>query len=387
MTKKRQTSIEIKTLCGDLKIPAVYGYDRATGQYINPLRKWLGLDDSKTCSPELIERMCYIATQTLSYQACENTMRHWGVEVCDTTIHKVVQREGKKIEQRQQIATERALEPSTRQEQVGKAKADLEQKEFSLLIMMDGWMIRERGQEWALKPADLPGKRSEWREMKTGIVLRLEDRAQTQSGRSMLIHKDCVSWRGDPATFGKRLWALALSKGLYQAKHVIVVADGALWIWNLVQERFQEAIEELDFYHASQHLWQAARALYCEEAQAKAWVEPLLSKLRHGSGAQLSATVQDTLKTMDDRSDAQRAVIETEIAYFEKNRSRMEYGKVAELGAPIGSGAMESTCSQLQDRFKRVGQFWTQSGAHHLMLIEALRKNEEWDTYWSRKVA
>ena len=40
----------------------------------------------------------------------------------------------------------------------------------------------------------------------------------------------------------------------------------------------------------------------------------------------------------------------------------MDYDRNAALGVPIGSGAMESQCSQNQNRFKRRGQFWSDEG-------------------------
>jgi hypothetical protein len=40
-----------------------------------------------------------------------------------------------------------------------------------------------------------------------------------------------------------------------------MVADGVAWIWNLAQDRWAGATEVLDFYHASQHLWELGRAV------------------------------------------------------------------------------------------------------------------------------
>ncbi len=41
---------------------------------------------------------------------------------------------------------------------------------------------------------------------------------------------------------------------LARAKEVFVVADGALWIWNLIEDRFSQATKTLDFYHGNEHL-------------------------------------------------------------------------------------------------------------------------------------
>ena len=389
LVKQKKTIIEIKTLSGDLAIPAVYGMDPQTKQWINPLRIALGLDGTKkkTCSPELVERVCFTATQSLSYQACELISERWGVPITDSTIQRHVCEQGAMIQERRDRKVQEALDPATRHQVVKQAAEECRDEEFSLLIMLDGWMIRERGQDWGLKPPEALGGRVDWREMKTGIVFRLEDLAKTQSGRGVVLRKYYEAYRGDPETFGQRLWALALRKGLYQAKRVYVVADGAIWIWNLVEQRFDTAITQLDFYHASEHLWAVAHALHDDDQEAKAWAEPLVSQLRHGQHQRVVAVLGDTLTALDALSKENRETAETNVAYFEKNKERLNYAENSAHGCPAGSGAIESTCSQLQDRFKRTGQFWTQPGAAHLMTIEIIRRNDEWDDYWGEMVA
>ncbi len=49
------------------------------------------------------------------------------------------------------------------------------------------------------------------------------------------------AWRGDPYEFGRRLYAEALRQGLNQAQKIYVVADGGVWIWNLVADRVETA--------------------------------------------------------------------------------------------------------------------------------------------------
>ncbi len=53
----------------------------------------------------------------------------------------------------------------------------------------------------------------------------------------------------------RRLQWEAQRSGLGRARDVLAVADGAPWIWNKVGDRWPQAHQLLDFYHASQHLW------------------------------------------------------------------------------------------------------------------------------------
>jgi hypothetical protein len=73
-----------------------------------------------------------------------------------------------------------------------------------------------------------------------------------------------------------------------------------------------------------------------------------------------------------------RARLEREIAYFENNRGRLDYADGKQRGEPLGSGAMESTCRQYQCRFKRPGQFWTQTGDEALICLETFWRNGRW---------
>jgi len=59
----------------------------------------------------------------------------------------------------------------------------------------------------------------------------------------------------------------------------------------------------------------------------------------------------------------------------------IHYAARAAEGGPVGSGAMESLCGQLQGRFKRGGQFWTEPG-RRLMALEVARRNHGWDQVW-----
>lgn len=301
----------------------------------------------------------------------------------DATIHRHVGQAGERAEALSRERVECALSPETRGEVVAQAKADAPDGEFSLVLMMDGWMIRERGAEWGLKPPQTKADRAAWHEVKSAIVFRADQRARTQSGRPLLLEKFYVALRGEPEELGRRLYAEALRRGLNQARRVYVVADGGVWIWRIVADRFGEATGVLDFYHASGHLWAVAHELFGEgSAEAKAWIEPLLHQLKHGGEAGVLERLEDLLDLCADLDEARRKLVEREVAYFQNHRDHLHYQRVAAGGCPKGSGAMESTCSQFQDRFKRTGQFWTLPGERHLMALELACRNEDWDEIW-----
>lgn len=253
----------------------------------------------------------------------------------------------------------------------------------ALVIMMDGWRLRHRGGTWGLKPALAAGERVAWQECKSAVIYRLRQAVKTKNDRGLLVEKFVVAYQGDPLEFGRRVQAEARRRGLGQVAQVFVVADGGVWIWNIVADRFATASGVLDFYHASQHLWAVAHTLHPEnDAAARAWVEPLLHQLRHGGEAVVLQTLKDLPAGCAQRAQPLPPTLATETSYFEKHREHLHYAARAAAGCPVGSGAMESLCAQLQGRFKRSGQFWTEPGRRRLMALEIARRNHDWHQVW-----
>ena len=369
----------ITTTVGEVVIRAAYGQDPETGVWLSPVRQLWDLGPHERMSPVLKEKVCYTAAMTNSYEKAQRLASKWGTPVDDSVIHHHVQEAGERAMSLEEERVERALSVQTRADVVAEARRDLPPGEFSLVIMMDGMMLRERGPDWGLKPAEKAANRVEWHELKGAIVYRLHDQAATQSGRGMILEKYYVACRGDPYEFGRRVYAEALRRGLAQARQVYVIADGAVWIWKIVEDRFPHAIGGLDFYHASQHLWALAHDLFDEGSdEARAWVEPLLHQLKHGQEALVLKTLEDLLELCAENSQTARR----EVQYFRSHSEHIHYQQLQTQGCPIGSGAMESTCSQYQDRFKRTGQFWTLPGERRLMALELARRNDDWDDIW-----
>ena len=255
---------------------------------------------------------------------------------------------------------------------------------FSLVIMMDGWLARQRGADWGATATTAGLERVAWREIKGAVIYRLDQAGQTAGGRGVITQKHVVAWQGDPQEFGRRVQTEARRRGLATAQEVYVVADGGVWIWGIQTDRFGQAQGMLDFYHASEHLWAVARSLYpTAETAARAWVEPLLSQLKHGAEAGVLQTLQDLPAWCAAQALAVPATVAREQAYFETHREHIHYAALAAKGCPNGSGAMESFCAQLQGRFKRGGQFWSPPGLADLLALEIARRNFDWDALWA----
>ena len=331
-------------------------------------------------SPLLEDRICFTATRTGSYESASQVADKWGVPVDDSTIHNHVNKAGVLAETLSEERVEAALNPETRPKIIEQARKENETSPFSLIIEMDAWKIRERGKDWGLKPADQEGSRVEWRDVKTAVIFRLDHRIKSQSGRHEIIEKQMVTYRGEPYEFGRRVFAEALRRGLNQAEEVYIVSDGAVWIWDIAEDRFSEAIGVLDYYHASQHLWALGQEIREKESAVRRWVLPKLKGLKEGNIDAVIRAIQHSLERC--QTTEQKKIVERELNYFMEHRDHAEYTKIKEEGCPIGSGAVESGCSQLENRFKRTGQFWILPSERALMHLEMARRNHDWDEIW-----
>ena len=265
---------------------------------------------------------------------------------------------------------------------------------FTLVIQIDAWNIRERD-EWgntkALRQQGQDLKRWHWVYLAT--VFRLDHRGRTAGDRAVVTQRGYVATRLGVEALMSQLYREAIARGLGQAQQVLVIADGAVWIWNAVQDRFREARQQLDLYHADEHLWTVASELYGRGTpEARAWVTPLLQQIRDDQTTQVIATLTELKPRL---LEAQQEKLQTQIEYFEHNAHRMNYKEIiaareaAQAGTatveqlklanqPLGSGAIESTCRQYQCRFKRTGQFWTTAGDEALLCLETFWRNNRW---------
>jgi Uncharacterised protein family (UPF0236) len=367
---RKKQRLKLTTCAGVITLKTIRGFSTAQGRWVNPTRQRWGLQARQRISPELQSRLVFNATMAGSYEKAAATARRWGTVISDDTVHAVVQQLG--------AAASGLTLPQP--------QAPTPEPEFSLVVMMDGWLVRRRGEHWGAGPRKKNAVRIEWKEVKSAVIYRLEQSATKASGRGLLAQKYIVACAPEtqPVDFGGAVQAEALRRGLGRARKVYVVIDGAVWLWHVAEDRFSNAIKVLDFHHASEHLWAVAHALHGQgSAEARAWVDPLLHKLRHGQEDQVVHTLAALIEKKSGLSPKTKEAVRTEVEYFETHHEHIHYRSVARQGGPIGSGSVESLCSQLQDRFKRTGQFWHKDGLQHLLAVNVLLRNQDLDVLWN----
>lgn len=367
MWHARQQPLPLRTAVGVIKLKVWYGYDPAVQTWGCPMRQRWGLAPGQRTSPALEDKVLFTVTATSTFEQAAAVVTKWGCALDDSTVHALVQRVGARAEAQTQARLKtvpQEIDPARAPSALGVA-------------MIDGWMARYRGPGWGQEETD--EARVAWHELKTGVFYRHEQAGAKENGRGLLAEKVVVSWQGAAVELGERLHHEAIRRGLGRAQAIEAVGDGAPWIWNLVDGRWAEATQVLDFYHAGQHLWALGRALHPkEETKVQPWVEERLHRLRHGQ----EKKVLKEIAGLKPGRGAAGQIVRREQNYFSSQVGRMAYETVADRGWPIGSGAVESACRQKQCRYKRPGQFWTAKGLRHLCALEEARTHGHWDQLW-----
>lgn len=376
----RNRSRTVQSQFGMIEFRRAYGLCPACQEHFAPADYRLGLHERAKASPRVQEIAALSVLRAPANQATEDILRLTGIEISASTLHREARRQGERALQLRE--EDELLTQHAKGIKLLRAQAPAVNANATMIIEIDAWNIRERdnwGRTEALqKEGRDPGR---WHWVYTGTVFLLDQRGETASGRAVISSRGYVATRKGIESFRNQLYAEALRRGMSQCATVLVLADGAAWIWNLANDRFAQAKQRLDLYHARQHLWALAGELHGSETEeAEAWVRPYVRWLesRTDGAADVIEGLEALRERLDEFSAKQAEVLERELNYFRNHQDRMDYKTGKARGEPVGSGAIESTCAQYQRRFKLTGQFWSLEGDEAFLALHTLHRNGRW---------
>lgn len=255
-----------------------------------------------------------------------------------------------------------------------------------LYIQMDGTGVPVVKKETVGRKGKTDGQPAHTREVKLGCVF-------TQAGWDKkgyaVRDADSTTYTGaieNAEEFGKRIYMEASNRGLSRAKRIVVIGDGAPWIWNLAEEYYPHCVQILDLYHARQHVSELAKKLHPNDSPAqKAWLavhQDLL--LDEGKIEELVAS----LRLIDSTNSDLLEKIRIEADYLETNAERMRYPQFRAEHLFVGSGVIEAGCKTvIGSRLKRSGMFWTVRGANSIIALRCCHLNARFEDYWENRRA
>ena len=350
----RQRACYIETLCGVVRVSR-WVYRCACGVCVVPWDAQEGLKDA-AYTLGVAKTMCRLAAR-LDFREAAEELKYHGIRVSHTTLQQKVQRWASR-ESVSAYVDAQSLAPGSR------------------------WYVSCDGCHTA--------STQEGQEVKVGCLYR--DVPHGDPGTIAATESSSLRYvasRGDAVNFGSQWFDLATASGIYQdetdTEEVVVIGDGAAWIWNLAEEYFPGSVEIIDYMHAKSHLYESGKLAYGETDAAspkvERWVKATEAFLYAGDIQEVIARIRAL--GIGNASVSER--LETQARYFLKHAHRMQYQRFAENGYQIGSGVIESACKHVvAERCKQAGMRWSQVGINAVLFYRCLLKNGAWDTFWRK---
>jgi hypothetical protein len=203
-----------------------------------------------------------------------------------------------------------------------------------------------------------------------------------KKGRGKIRQREYVATLKSRKAFRERVQTLYQQIVKEKNPQIVVIGDGAHWIWEMAEEQFPNSLEILDFYHLSEYVWKVAKASFPnQEENQKNWVKIQLELLKE---SQWKTVIKNSYE-LKIRSKKFREALEDLEGYLNNNSTRIDYKFYLKQGLMIGSGVVESSNRRVvTQRLKQAGMHWSSEGAEGVMALRAayLSHSNRWQNFW-----
>lgn len=354
---------QVGSVFGVLTLRRNYYYAAGTGGGRYPLDEALGLIQGST--PMLARLMTRAGAQSGFVGAAEDLRVYGGLQVEGRQIHRLLQHTGPAIHQAwAELPAARPASPLP-----------------LLYVSVDGTGV-------PMVPEALIGRRGKqpdgWaktREIKLGCVFT--QHTIDAQGRPLRDPDSTTYLCGLEVAedFGGRLRREAFRRGMGQSQQTVFLGDGAAWVWEIGRINFPHAIPILDYFHAREHLTELVDAILGPASptvsrRVESWEDWLWE-------GQVDRILRATRRHLHRHGAADPQEAQTQVAYFEKNRSRMRYGRFRSQGLFIGSGVVEAGCKTVVgQRAKQSGMRWSETGVLSVLHTRCALLGGQFDQCW-----
>lgn len=351
---------------------------KAKGQGFYPFLRWLSMDDHIT--PLVWSTLAQYGMLSTSFAAARDILKAWGINVSLKRVERLTYRFGHLgLFRRQQ---------GIYQLRNGSLPVTPVLKDQRVIISVDGGRtrIRRAKQGKRRQTTNRHGYHRDWQEPKLLTIYVVDAQGKRVNTAEVPITNDGTF--GDVEPFMQLLEMHLVRLGINQTSQVLLVADGAEWIWLRIPPLLKrlgcppESIHELlDFYHAAEHLQQFAEVAFTKPEAAHNWFKQARSDMKQGLVSDLIHRMKALVSTS---SGEHQKTLAGELAYFTKGQQqqRLNYSKIAAMNLPIGSGAIESLIRQVVNlRLKGTGRFWLLNHAEIMLHARCQWAAGAWSTF------
>ena len=364
----------LHTVLGAVEIERAYYHCPRCHRGLSPLDRKLDVE-STACSPGVRRMIGVVGSETSFDHGREQLELLAGLELTTKTVERQAEAIGADIAAGEQTEIRRAKQLEL--PEVCAPKTPI------LYIEMDGTGVPVAKSETEGRAGKREGQPAHTREVKLGCVFTqttIDERGRPVREEHSTTYTAAIE---TAAEFGLRIYTEAWRRGWSRAKKKVVIGDGAIWIWNLVEQHFPGAVQIVDLYHARQHLWELSAKLFpADEKQRQRWTVPVVEKLNNGK-------IEEVVKILRQLHRANEELahqISNEADYFERNNKRMRYPCFRSQGLFVGSGVVEAGCrTVIGERLKRSGMFWSVRGANDIIALRCCRLSGRFEDYWENR--
>jgi hypothetical protein len=251
-----------------------------------------------------------------------------------------------------------------------------------LYAAVDGTGVPMVPKELEGRAGKQPDGSAKTREVKLGCIF-----TQTTTDEEGLPVRDYQSTSyvasfEEAADFMVRVRQEAIRRRMAAARVMVLLGDGAAWIWEQGQKCFPMAFQILDLYHALEHLCVLTKLLEAQPEAAQAlwqtWRDQLLAD-------EVAEVLHQARERAAQLSGQTAKLAAKEIGYFQRNQNRMLYGTYRALGFFYGSGVVEAGCKTvIGGRCKGSGMLWSEPGATHVLDLRCALFGNQFDQAWDQ---
>lgn len=321
----------------------------------------LGIYDH--CTPCLLSDVALAATALGSLEEARKLLESRGVHMNIKTIRSITYRYGERVRQ------------TLRSDRFGFAEDWSKQR---VVISLDGGRVRIRKNKRGPRTKK-GGKRyqTDWKEPKLFHIYVLDE--DGNKSKDVLPVIDGTLEGTDAVMMLLMHYIIKLK--IPNADLIMVVADGAPWIWKRMKSLLQQLdipsdkiMELLDFFHAVEHLECLANLKKSwSDEERKKWVKQQKALLKNGRMDSFIEKIEAICLGRNGKK------IRKQRDYFLRNRERLDYSAAKRNNLPRGSGPMESAIRRVINlRLKGAGIFWHQENAEAMIVLRSYYKSGRW---------
>lgn len=325
----------------------------------------LGIEGERT-TKTVQKHLCRLGADQSFAKASEHMHEMLGIDLSAETVRKRVEEHGKKMAefQTQDMQSIEAFQ---------QAKGEVE-------FTVDASKVNTREEGWKDLKIAVASKREAGEPITASTPEELKEQRLPKPEITLAIAKIakakefCKEWRA---------WLKRL--GVVYMASVVMLGDGASWIWKAAMRVLTGCKQVLDYWHACQHIHKCAERIHGEGtpetiSSSKRGRSLLLSK----GWAGVCEWIGELLGVEDEKErERRRKATDKAMKYFIKHIGRLPYAEQLAAGRVIGSGQVEGQAKTMSLRLKARGSRWKLGNVRAMAGLVCVRNSSQWSSYWA----